>query len=91
MASAFSTGCRREGDLVIKLGGAGDILAFSRTPLAHPHLFLDYHCAGDAYLPNGCMAASGAALKWFKATFSTPEFTQMDDEAESIEPGAEGW
>ena len=64
VASAFVCGAARNGDLVIKFGGAGDILLSSDAPVADRRLFVDYHIVPGLYFPNGCMAASGTFLNW---------------------------
>jgi xylulokinase len=64
VASAFVCGAARNGDLVIKFGGAGDILLSSDAPVADRRLFIDYHIVPGLYFPNGCMAASGTFLNW---------------------------
>jgi xylulokinase len=64
VASAFVCGASRNGDLVIKFGGAGDILLSSDAPVADRRLFIDYHIVPGLYFPNGCMAASGTFLNW---------------------------
>jgi xylulokinase len=64
VASAFVAGVRRDGDLLIKFGGAGDILLATDTPRPDPRLFLDHHIVPGLFMPNGCMACSGAVLNW---------------------------
>jgi xylulokinase len=64
VASAFVCGAAGNGDLVLKYGGAGDILLSSDTPVADVRLFIDYHIVPGLYFPNGCMAASGSFLNW---------------------------
>jgi xylulokinase len=64
VASAFVCGAARNGDLVIKFGGAGDILLSSDQPISDRRLFIDYHIVPGLYFPNGCMAASGTFLNW---------------------------
>jgi xylulokinase len=64
VASAFVCGAAHNGDLVIKFGGAGDILLSSDQPVADRRLFIDYHIVPGLYFPNGCMAASGTFLNW---------------------------
>jgi xylulokinase len=64
VASAFVCGAARNGDLVIKFGGAGDILLSSDAPVADRRLFIDYHIVPGLFFPNGCMAASGTFLNW---------------------------
>ncbi|WP_374371040.1 FGGY-family carbohydrate kinase [Dongia sp.] len=64
VASAFVCGAARNGDLVLKFGGAGDILLSSDKPVADRRLFLDYHIVPGLFFPNGCMASSGSFLNW---------------------------
>lgn len=67
VASAFVCGASRNGDLVLKFGGAGDILLSSDKPAPDRRLFLDYHIVPGLYFPNGCMASSGSFLNWIIA------------------------
>src|SRR4029453_16070148 len=64
VASAFVCGAARNGDLVIKFGGAGDILLSSDQPLADRRAFIDYHSGAGFYFPKGGRAASGTFLNW---------------------------
>ncbi len=64
VASAFVCGASSNGDLVIKFGGAGDILLSSDKPVADRRMFIDHHIVPGLYFPNGCMAASGSLLNW---------------------------
>jgi xylulokinase len=64
VASAFVAGIRSDGDLLLKFGGAGDILLATDRPKPDPRLFLDYHIVPGLFMPNGCMACSGAVLNW---------------------------
>ena len=68
VASAFVAGIRQEGDLLLKFGGAGDILLATDRPQPDPRLFLDYHIVPGLFMPNGCMACSGALLNWIART-----------------------
>lgn len=91
VASAFCTGARKSGDLVLKLGGAGDILLATGSLVTDDRMFVDYGCTEFVpYLLNGCTASSGSMLKWFQKEFSFSDFVQMDKEAESISPGSDG-
>ncbi len=91
IASAFSTGARNNGDLVLKLGGAGDILFSIDTLVTDDRMFIDYQCDGsDHYMLNGCTATSGSLLKWFKKEAQLPEFETMDDAAAAIGPLSDG-
>ncbi len=49
VSSAFSVGVRKNGDLLIKLGGAGDILYSLDTLAINKALFLDYHVIPGLY------------------------------------------
>jgi xylulokinase len=91
VASAFAAGLVREGDLLVKLGGAGDILLTTAEPIVDWRLFLDFHLAPRLYLPNGCMAASGSFIRWFQAEFAgDASLAVLDSEAEAVGPGAGG-
>jgi xylulokinase len=91
IASAFSAGVKSPGDLLVKLGGAGDILYDLDRLVVDPRLFLDYHVIPGKYLINGCMAASGSIVKWFR-THLAPEsdYPALDAEGSSIPCGSEG-
>lgn len=73
VASAFVCGASGNGDLVIKFGGAGDILLSSDKPVTDRRLFIDYHIVPGLYFPNGCMAASGTFLNWIVANWAGGE------------------
>ncbi len=91
VASAFAAGLLEEGDLLVKLGGAGDILLTTADPLVDERLYLDYHLAPDRWLPNGCMAASGTLIRWFQRELAGgAPLEALDAEAERIPPGAAG-
>jgi xylulokinase len=91
VASAFAAGLVREGDLLVKLGGAGDILLTTTQPLVDRRLYLDFHLVPGLYLPNGCMAASGSFIRWFQARLAGGDpLSRLDEEAEASTPGAGG-
>ncbi len=91
IASAFSAGLTKKGDLLIKLGGAGDILYCLDQVIVDPRLFLDYHVVPGKFLLNGCMAASGSIIKWFRNEFAPQaSYVDLDREASALGPGAEG-
>jgi xylulokinase len=91
VASAFAAGLVRDGDLLVKLGGAGDILLTTSEPVVDWRLFLDFHLAPGRYLPNGCMAASGSFIRWFQAQLAGgAPLSTLDAEAEAAGPGAGG-
>ncbi len=91
VASAFSVGLKENGDLLVKLGGAGDILYSLDRLEIDERLFLDYHVIPGLYLINGCMASSGSIIKWFRNQFAPDrDFSDLDREAEGIPPGSDG-
>lgn len=91
VASAFAAGILDEGDLLVKLGGAGDVLLVDDEPLVDERLYLDFHLVPGKYLPNGCMAASGSLIRWFQSELASgAPLEQLDREAEETEPGAGG-
>ncbi len=91
VASAFAAGLVREGDLLIKLGGAGDILLTTAQPVVDSRLFLDFHLARGLYLPNGCMATSGSFIRWFQEVIAGGvNLSVLDGEADRAGPGAGG-
>ncbi|WP_270934290.1 FGGY-family carbohydrate kinase [Falsiroseomonas oryzae] len=101
VASAFVAGIAAPGDLLIKFGGAGDILLATEAPRPDPRLFLDHHLVPGLFLPNGCMASSGAVLNWVVRHWAGAETAEaasrgmsphalLDDRAAAVPPGAEG-
>jgi xylulokinase len=91
IASAFVAGIAAPGDLLIKFGGAGDVLLATNAPRPDPRLFLDYHVVPGLFMPNGCMAASGSLLNWFVANLGGGRtHAQLDSLAAATPPGAAG-
>lgn len=93
VASAFMAGIQNEGDLLLKFGGAGDILYSTDELITDKRLFIDYHIIPNKFLINGCMASSGSALKWFKQqSFNKCDinYTEIDNKADEIKSGSEG-
>ncbi|MBS7811875.1 FGGY-family carbohydrate kinase [Roseococcus pinisoli] len=70
VSAALMAGVTAPGQVLIKFGGAGDILAASTTPVLDSRLFLDIHPVPGLFMPNGCMATSGTALDWFAREFA---------------------
>jgi len=68
--STLAAGAVTEGETVVKIGGAGDVLVVTSEPVVDERLFLDYHATPGQYLSNGCMATSGAAIRWFAEQFA---------------------
>jgi len=88
VSSAYGAGLLAPGDWLVKLGGAGDILVVSDSPLVDARLYLDAHPAGG-WLPNGCMATSGSLVRWLgRITGAAPDV--LDVEAAATPPGSGG-
>jgi len=64
IASALAAGIASNGDVLLKFGGAGDIVVAADKAMPDARLYLDYHLVPGLYAPNGCMASSGSALNW---------------------------
>lgn len=91
VASAFAAGLVAEGDLLVKLGGAGDILISTDSALVDERLYLDFHLVPGKFLPNGCMAASGSLIRWFQGELASgASLAELDAEAATVEPGSDG-
>jgi len=73
VVSAFVAGAVAEGDLVLKYGGAGDILLATARPVTDPRLFIDHHVVPGLWFSNGCMAASGSLLNWIVREWAAGE------------------
>ena len=86
--SAYGAGLVKTGDTLIKLGGAGDILAVSKKVFLDRRLYLDAHPIPGSWLPNGCMATSGSVLRWEQALFDGVALNVLDEEARDSRPGA---
>jgi len=79
--SAYAAGVNHTGDALVKLGGAGDILVASDTPVVDERLYLDAHPVPGRWLPNGCMATSGSLIRWLQALVGGADLATLDDEA----------
>lgn len=94
IASALAAGLTNVGDVLLKFGGAGDIIAVTTRPVPDKRLFLDYHLIPGLYAPNGCMASSGSALRWLAELLTgdsaDASLQQLDAAAAAIGPGSEG-
>ena len=91
VASAFSSGVCNNGDLLVKLGGSGDVLLSRDHIEVDSRLFLDYHVIPGLYIINGCMAASGSIIKWYQRNFApSATYRELDKEAEAIPAGSNG-
>ncbi|MBA3520031.1 MAG: FGGY-family carbohydrate kinase [Rhizobiales bacterium] len=95
IASALAAGLVAPGDVLLKFGGAGDIIVVSEKARPDKRLFLDYHLIPGLYAPNGCMAASGSALNWLAGVL-VPEHSgerphgALDRLAADVPAGSEG-
>ena len=101
IASAFVAGASQDGDLVVKFGGAGDIMLSCCEAVTDPRMFIDFHIVPGLFFTNGCMAASGSTLNWIVRHFAAAEAAEaresgrsvhalLDRRAEGIPPGAGG-
>ena len=101
IAAALASGIKKDGDLLIKFGSAGDILYYSQKAINEPRLYIDFHDIPNSYLINGCMATSGSLLKWFVTQFCYKDYLEvsqnlsklyklLDTYAENIAPGSNG-
>ncbi|HET8908946.1 MAG TPA: FGGY family carbohydrate kinase [Ktedonobacterales bacterium] len=91
VAAALAAGLTTTGDVLLKFGGAGDILYCAESPDPDKHFYFDYHDIPGLVLINGCMVSSGSLVKWFTrelANSAQPEV--LDAEAALIGPGAGG-
>ncbi|GAA3067102.1 FGGY-family carbohydrate kinase [Rhizobium viscosum] len=73
IASALGAGVIDAGDVLLKFGGAVDILTATDVVAPDPRLFLDYHLVPGLYMPNGCMSTGGSALNWFVKNLASGE------------------
>ena len=73
VASAFVCGASSNGDLVIKFGGAADILLSSEKPVKDRRLYIDHHIVPGLFFSNGCMAAGGNLLNWIVGNLAASE------------------
>ncbi|MBN9019453.1 MAG: FGGY-family carbohydrate kinase [Rhizobiales bacterium] len=95
IASALAAGIARPGDILLKFGGAGDIVVAADHAAPDPRLYLDYHLVPGVYAPNGCMAASGSALNWLAALIGETQSVErphvaLDMLAAEVPPGSDG-
>ncbi len=84
--SAYAAGLANSGDWLVKLGGAGDILAVSATPMVDERLYLDAHPNPGMWLPNGCMATTGSLIRWFQSVTGDSAISELEQEAVAAKP-----
>lgn len=98
VASAWAAGVQNPGDLLVKLGGACDILLSSKVARPDRRIFLDHHAIPGLFMPNGCMACTGSMLNWFAKHFgqsadsrgSGNRLQNLDAWAAEVAPGSDG-
>ena len=95
VASAYAAGVTASGDVLLKFGGAGDILLATARAVPDARMFLDYHVVPDLFMPNGCMASTGSLLNWIARLVAASDgdaspHQRLDAAAERIAPGSEG-
>jgi xylulokinase len=84
--SAYAAGLAIPGDWLVKLGGAGDILAVTAEPLVDWRLYLDAHPRDGLWLPNGCMATSGSLIRWFQSIAGDAPVAELEAAAAASTP-----
>ncbi len=101
IASALAAGIVQEGQVLLKFGGAFDILVATAKVAPDPRMFLDYHLVPGLFMPNGCMSTGGSGLNWFAANFAGGErqaaeaagltlHQHLDRQAAALPAGSEG-
>ena len=95
VAAALAAGAAR-GTLVLKIGGAGDVLLAIDGFAPDPRLYIDHHDVPGQFLLNGCMATSGSLVKWFAAECARElapgdgAYAVLDAEAAAVPAGSDG-
>jgi len=91
IAAALAAGLTENGDVLLKFGGAGDLLYCADYPAPDRHFYFDYHDIPGLTILSGCMATSGSLVKWFAQELAGGEsLALLDHEAEAVPPGASG-
>lgn len=93
VASAYAAGVTAPGQVLLKFGGAGDVLAATDVARPDPRLFMDYHPVPGLFMPNGCMASTGSMLNWAARLLAPDDdrpHARLDALANRIPAGAEG-
>lgn len=97
VASAYAAGVIAGGDVLLKFGGAGDVLIAVDDAIPDRRIFLDRHVIPGRFMPNGCMAATGSMLNWIVQGFASGAVAGkchphrfLDSLAAEIVPGSEG-
>lgn len=91
VAAALAVGLTSPGDVLLKFGGAGDILAVTAGVAPLAEFYFDFHDIPGLSLTNGCMAASGSLVRWFAAEFGGGRsLAELDAEAAATPVGSGG-
>lgn len=91
VAAALAAGLTAPGDVLLKFGGAGDILAVTPQVVPDPHFYFDYHDIPGLSLINGCMASSGSLVRWFAQELGGGlSLSELDREASNVPAGSGG-
>jgi sugar (pentulose or hexulose) kinase len=91
VAGALAAGLVDDGDVVVELGGAGNILAATTEPVVDERLYLDHHLVPGGWVPNGCMATTGSLVRWFQREIGAGvPLAALDAEAADAGTGAGG-
>ena len=91
IAAGLAAGLAARGDVVLKLGSAGDFLYAVEEFAPIRELFIDYHDRPGLFVLNGCMAASGSLVKWFRDRFRPgASYADLDAAAATVPPGSDG-
>jgi xylulokinase len=90
IASSLAVGLRDEGDLLLKFGGAGDMMFVTDNLKMDRRLFLDYHDIPSKYVLNGCMASSGSLIKWYMHMLREESYDELRMLAANSGIGSQG-
>lgn len=91
IAAALAAGLTQDGDILLKFGGAGDILYCSAAAEPDEHFYFDYHDIPGLTIISGCMATSGSLVKWFARELAGgASLAALDAEAGAVAAGADG-
>lgn len=91
IAAALAAGLTENGDVLLKFGGAGDLLYCADYPAPDRHFYFDYHDIPGLTILSGCMATSGSLVKWFAQELAGgASLALLDQQAAAVPPGASG-
>ncbi len=93
VASAYAAGVVAPGHVLLKFGGAGDVLAATDAARPDARLFMDYHPVPGLFMPNGCMASTGSMLNWAARMLAPGQdrpHARLDALAAKVAPGVGG-